>query len=124
MQYNRYRQSSLFIQHADPSAEENPFRVSSLSDLFSLAGIWVVLIVFAQLVVASDVAGPLGAYLGMPECVVAGVLAAIYLAVDVTMYRLLCGRVIFQWMVPALWVAAAAVVPGAFVYFEQVCSKC
>lgn len=97
----------------------NPFAVKRFTDLLALAGIWVALILIGELGMACYLAEPAGRYLRVPALQVGGTLAVMYLALDVVVYLVLRGRMIFQWMVPALWVAAAVVVPGMLVYLVE-----
>ena len=97
----------------------NPFVVKRFTDLLALGGIWVAMILIGQVVMTWYVARPLGQFLVVPVLQVAATLGVAYLALDVVVYLVLRGRMIFQWMVPALCVAASVVVPGLVIYLVQ-----
>lgn len=97
----------------------NPLMVKGVSDLLALAGIWVVLILVGQVAIGIYMAEPIGKCLGLPVLQAGASLVVAYLALDVVTYLCLRGRLIFQWMVPALCLAAAAAVPGLVVYLAQ-----
>jgi hypothetical protein len=104
----------------NPSYEfENPFLVKRLGDLISLAGIWVAMIVLGQLAMSFYLAKPVGKFLDLPWLHVGCSLAVAYLALDAAVYLCLRGRMIFQWLVPAMCLAGTVMVPGLITYMVQ-----
>lgn len=98
------------------SAYRHPLQVMSIADLFSLAGIWVSLIVLGQLAVAGYLATYAEHRWDQPLLMVACSAGAIFLSLDITTYLLLRGRLIFAWLLPSLYLAATALIPAVAVY--------
>ncbi|MEI8038235.1 MAG: hypothetical protein WCJ14_07570 [Verrucomicrobiota bacterium] len=118
-QYQPYNASLV-----DSSREfHNPFIVKRFTDLLALGGLWVAVLLIGQVAMAAYLAHPVGKYLALPAVQVGVTLGVVYLSLDVVVYLVLRGRMIFQWMVPALCVAAAVVVPGLLVYLVEVLHK-
>lgn len=95
------------------------FVVKRFSDLLTLAGLWVALLACVQVMAVFYLSAIIEHEMAMPLPYVAAGLLAVYLALDVMAYLLLRGRMIFHWMVPAIWLAGAALVPCAVVYVFQ-----
>ena len=94
----------------------NPM-VKSLADLMEQAGIWVTLLVFGQIVVAFLLAERIQTCLPLPWQGGVCALVAVYMVLDAIAYFLLRGRLISRWLVPALSLAGAALLPGVAVWF-------
>jgi hypothetical protein len=93
--------------------------VKSFADLISLGGAWVSLLAIGQLSVACYLGKFLEPWLVFTWPANAGFIVVVYLALDVTAFLLLRGRAIFKWLVPALWLTAATVLPACAVYLVK-----
>lgn len=106
--------------HAVPIAaveESNDlFAVKCFGDLLAMGGIWVPLILIGQIVMTWHVAQPVGKHFSVPAMDVVTALGVAYLLLDVVVYRVSRGRIIFQWIVPAICVAAATMTPCIIVH--------
>lgn len=118
MERDTYTRSNIYSP-VNPREFNNPLMVRGFADLLALGGIWVVLILIGQVVMGLYMAELVGKYLGLPALAAGSALVMAYLTVDVVTYLCLRGRMIFQWMVPALCLAAAAAVPGLLVYLVE-----
>ena len=92
------------------------FVVRGVGDLLSMGGTWVAMIVVGQIAMAWHVAQWVERCFAVSAVHVIGSLGLGYFLLDVAVYRILRGRLIFQWTVPALCLIAATMTPCLLVH--------
>ena len=98
---------------------KHPLQVTSCSDLFSLAGIWVSFIVLGQLAGTGYLASYFSHHFNASLLWIGCTLGVIYLAMDTTVYLIYRGRLIFDWLPPSLCLTAAVMFPACVIYFVK-----
>jgi hypothetical protein len=101
--------------HMD-SVESEPWKacrweVNRLTDLLSLGGMGVAMVVFAQLASCVYAAGFFSTLIGWPAALMPGAFAMIYLGADCYVYLSRRGRPVFDWYAPGLVLAILGIVP-------------
>ena len=91
--------------------------VKSLSNLMELAGIWVTLLVFGQIVMAFILAERIATFVFLPWQGAVCVLIAVSVAMDTIAYLLFRGQPLSRWLAPALGLAGIAVLSGGMAFF-------
>jgi len=82
-----------------------------------LAGIWVTLLVFGQIVMAVILAERIATFVFLPWQGAVCVLIAVSVAMDTIAYLLFRGQPLSRWLAPALGLAGIAVLSGGMAFF-------